>query len=113
MNTTDNSKVYSPVIAMLHNTKLNRWHPIYFLESPLPGPFSAENPTRHKSKGHHTEGYPTREEAVASLLGLQTSLEISVGTPEMCLGCDIPWDGEGIPAISCMFVKTGNGVQMI
>jgi hypothetical protein len=54
----------NPIIAMLHNEKTDRWHPIVFVEAPLPGP----NPpvTRHRSKMHHTTGFETRAEAEAN-----------------------------------------------
>jgi len=38
-----------------------KWYPIIFKNSPLPG--GVTTPRRMKSMGHHTTGYPTKEEA--------------------------------------------------
>jgi hypothetical protein len=57
----------NPILAMLFNAKENRWHPILFLESPLPGPPDAAKPVRHKSKFHHTTGFPIRVGAIVEI----------------------------------------------
>lgn len=98
----------NPVIAMLHNTKLNRWHPIFFAEKPLPGPPGSDKPIRHKSASHHTEGFETRE---AALSAIENDLKDRIGSyagvaPEVCLEGDFPWDGEGTPAMVVYFVRT-------
>jgi len=96
---------FAPVIAMLHNTKLKRWHPIVFVESPLPGPPSADKPVRHKSKGHHTTGFATRQEALDHIkndLG-QKIKEIAIGDVREALDKDFAWDGEDIPAMTIFF----------
>ena len=36
--------LFNPIFAMLRNTKTNRFHPILFKESPLPGPPAADKP---------------------------------------------------------------------
>lgn len=98
----------NPVIAMLHNTKMNRWHPIFFREKPLPGPPGPDKPIRHQSSGHHTEGFATREEAIANIKDdLKGRIERHLGgTAEMCLDRDFPWDGEDVPAITVYFART-------
>ena len=104
-----------PIIAMLHNTKEDRWHPIIFLESPLPGPPDAAQPVRHKSKNHHTAGFATRAEALSSLTGpegLVARIGAMFGKPETCLEEDIPWDGEGIPAMVAFFVEVDGKLQI-
>ena len=94
----------NPIIAMLHNTKENKFHPIVFLESPLPGPPEPGKPVRHKSKMHHTTGFPTREEAATSARGeLTRKVEEHFGKPKYCLAKDFPWDGEGTPAMVIFF----------
>ncbi len=55
------------ITGLLHNDITGRYHPISFRESPLPGnnvnrPLEAQV-MRHKSIGHHTEGFATKEEA--------------------------------------------------
>lgn len=105
--------MFNPVIAMLHNTTAQRWHPVLFNESSLPGPDAPDKPVRHKSRMHHTTGFPTREEALDNA---RTSLADAVrtqgmGEPEFCLDKDFPWDGEGIPAMVVFFVKHGDVLE--
>ena len=84
----------NPIINLLYNTKLKRWHPIIFIYNPLPGVPST--PVRYKSKGHHTVGFETREEAVNYCYhDLAPKLEHA----ESCFENDIEWDGEDIPAL--------------
>ena len=104
----------NPIVAMLYNTKLNRYHPIYFEEKPLPGPSSPDKPVRHKSKMHHTTGFESREKALQSIeddLQDPAKLEYLRGTKK-CLDKDIPWDGEGIPAMVCFFSEDGTQLLM-
>jgi hypothetical protein len=86
----------TPAWGMLFNTKEKRWHPILFVESPLPGPSSDDKPIRLKSKGHHTTGFATREEALAEIKKISADIQPD---PIMDLEKDIPWDGEDIPAM--------------
>lgn len=98
--------IVEPVVGILYNEKLNRWHPIYFSEHPLPGDSDVR---RWKSGGHHTEGFPTREEAVVNAEDLAdrlTSHSIG-GSPKLCLEKDFPWDGEDIPAMVVFFKIDG------
>ena len=102
--------MFNPIIALLHNTKLNRWHPILFQESPLPGPPSPDKPVRHKSVGHHTSGFETKDEAVAEASKMVDQLAPSaIGRVQLALTPQIPWDGEGIPASVIFFVADGSG----
>lgn len=80
--------------AMLHNTATNRWHPIYFRDGPLPGPDEPGKPRRLKSKGHHTNGFDTRELAEASMA------EGPLKDVPYDRDAVFPWDGEDIPAIT-------------
>jgi hypothetical protein len=89
----------SPAFGMLFNTKEKRWHPILFLESPLPGPPEAGKPVRLKSKGHHTAGFATREEAVKDI---ETKSKEIDPKPVVDVEKDIEWDGEGIPAMTAL-----------
>jgi hypothetical protein len=101
----------NPVIALLHNRKLNRWHPIVFDERPLPGPPSETKPVRHKSIGHHTEGFATREAAVDNITNtmVQEMKDRQWPEPKLVLREDIEWDGEDVPALVAFFVETPEG----
>ncbi len=91
------------LVKMLHNTQTNRFHPIYYYDSPFPGGFEDGdiNNTiiRYKSKGHHTSGYPTRDEAISSANFLVEQLKglndiVAVELDEID---DIIWNDEEIP----------------
>lgn len=94
---------------MIHNTGAGTFHPVIFAESPLPGSPDPDKPVRHKSRGHHTDGFPTREEALANIdaemmPGLK---EHGIGTPGTCLDEEftVEWDGKGVPADVAYFQK--------
>lgn len=94
--------MFNPIVAMLHNTKLNRWHPIVFLEAPLPGPPSDDKPVRHRSKGHHTTGFATRQEALDWIKN-DLKMKDDVGPAKEALDKDFAWDGEDMPAMTVYF----------
>ena len=53
-------------VGILVNLATGRFHPIVFRPAPLPGGASlADGTERYRSKGHHTNGFDTEEEAVA------------------------------------------------
>jgi hypothetical protein len=97
----------NPIMAMLHNTKDERWHPILFEERPLPG--NPENLVRHKSRGHHTTGFPTRDEAMAWARGEADRIE----GLRFCLDKDFPWDGEDVPAMVIYFGEENGEIRPI
>lgn len=99
----------NPIVAMLFNQKTNKWHPILFEERPLPGPITKDTPVRHKSFGHHTIGFETRE---AALHNIETdeSIKNQCPTIKKCLDEDIPWDGNEMPAMVCFFNEEGNKI---
>lgn len=103
--------MFNPIIAILFNLAAKTYHPIVFVEAPLPGPPEAGKPIRHKSKMHHTGGFKTREEAVESVTGdLTVRIKEQSGfEPKIAIAKDIEWDGNGIPAISTFFVETPEG----
>lgn len=88
----------NPIMAMLHDTTNDRWHPIVFQEQPLPG--GCKTPVRHKSMGHHTDGFATREEA---LQNCEETIAASEQTWTQCLDKAFPWDGKDIPAMVVFF----------
>lgn len=79
--------------GILINKKTRRFHPIVFRPAPRPSESFGE-PCRHKSIGHHTEGFDTREEANA---------EIESQPSWNQTGCVWEWSGEDIPAFSWIF----------
>lgn len=90
----------NPVIALLYNAETNRWHPIIFCESPLPGPPSSDKLVRHKSKGHHTSGFDTRDEAIAEAKQIAEKIKPeAIGPVSLSLENQFEWDGKGIPAM--------------
>lgn len=107
-----NGMIVNPIVAMIFNTKLNRWHPVIFREAPLPGPDSLDKPVRHKSQGHHTAGFEKREDAVAEANNFAKQI-VEHGMWSGCKTClepeqDVPWDGEDIPADVAFFVQDGD-----
>lgn len=87
------------LVKMLHNLKENTFHPIFYYESPLPGPIEDQKVLRFKSKGHRTEGFKERPLAVESVSELEKQLKeqgdrVRIEIEEKD---DIPWDGEGVP----------------
>jgi hypothetical protein len=82
-------------VGMLHNTATNRYHPIVFRPAPSPG--NGSGPTkafRYRSKGHHTVGFDTKEEAMRSITD-QPAFEWS--------GLELAWDGTDVPAMTWWF----------
>jgi len=88
------------IIAMLHNLKTDRFHPILFYESPLPSSSEDSKVVRHKSKGHHTVGFDTREQAIEFA---QTTMKEYYPNARDCIEKDFPWDGEDTPAMVVFF----------
>ncbi len=95
--------IFNPIAALIHDTSKDRWHPVLMEEKPLPGPDGPDKPVRHKSKGHHTTGFATREEATDHVQNEWPRNE-AIGT-NFTDRTDVvfEWDGEGIPAITCFF----------
>jgi hypothetical protein len=105
----------NPIVAMIHDIKNNRWHPILYVENPLPGPPDANKPVRHKSKMHHTTGFTDRAVALQNAKeladtvvkeGCWTSCKMAIAEGE-----DIPWDGTDVPADVAFFMDRGDGTM--
>jgi hypothetical protein len=90
----------NPIVCLLHNTATDRWHPILFVESPPPGDSKI---IRHKSKGHHTQGFDSQEAAN------QGAKELAANVHARLLLEDVgEWDGTALPAAIRFF---GPGVD--
>jgi hypothetical protein len=93
----------NPIIAILYNEKLDRYHAIIYEEKPMPG---GGGIMRHKSKMHYTDGHTTLEECVAyvhdDFVPALKEKEV-VSSVALCLEAPIIWDGEGIPAMVNFF----------
>jgi hypothetical protein len=84
--------------CMLHNTATDRYHPIFFRMAPMPGNADAGLPAqRYKSAMHHTTGFDTPDEAVAS--GQTMCQQNSFVWDGRCYD----WNGDGIPAVVDFF----------
>lgn len=91
--------IFNPIFGILHNTTTNRYHPITFGEKPLPGGPDADKPVRHKSLGHHTEGFDTREQALRWIDENKGKIPDS----RLCVDKDFDWDGADVPAMVVFF----------
>lgn len=89
------------LVKTLFNIENSTWHPIMYFEYPFLGEYNKSNPTRYKSKGHHTTGFTNRQAAIdyinASLIPTIKDktiyTDITVELEE-----DIIWSGVDIPA---------------
>lgn len=79
--------------GVLRNTATGRFHPIVFYPSPRPSE-AGDLTVRHRSKGHHTAGFDTMDEAVAFIDARPTWRHTRLVWA---------WDGEGVPALTFSF----------
>lgn len=84
---------------MLFNTMTNTYHPIFYFESPSYAN-DAAGLTRFRSKAHDTNGFATREEALASIEKLETAIKEKTIYADVKkeLDGDFHWNGAGIPS---------------
>lgn len=87
---------------ILSNVSKGTYHPIFYYESPLPGPIE-DRPSviRFKSKMHHTTGFATLEEAKSSIEDpeMESKLRQTLFMSEFLKELDKPdpWDGLDLP----------------
>jgi hypothetical protein len=81
--------------GLLLNRSNGRFHPIVFRPYPMPGGIEASRGTerRYKSWHHHTEGFATKDEAIADI-----KTHGWVWTEQ-----EWEWNGDGIPALTGFF----------
>lgn len=83
--------------GILYNTKLERYHPIWFRPAPMPSGADIDyQMLRHRSFGHHTDGFATLEAAQSSVTDVCAKSE----GEHHDSGAVWAWDGEGIPAMT-------------
>jgi len=90
---SDTLKLLTPT-GILRNTKTNRFHPIVFRPGPAPSSSPEDDSQRYKSRGHHTEGFDTLDEAKSCIAECEDWCDT---------GVEWEWDGEDIPAIVSWF----------
>lgn len=76
--------------GILKNASTGRFHPIVFRFAPAPSSTPDEKVQRYKSRGHHTEGFDTEEEA-KDFIGSRSE--------QFNTGAMWEWSGDGIPAM--------------
>ncbi len=80
-------------VGMLKNTATGRYHPIVFRPAPAPsGPMGRAE--RYRSKGHHTDGFPTREAAIE---------HVKTNAEWRWVDLEWEWGGVGVPAMTEWF----------
>jgi hypothetical protein len=80
--------------SLIRNYVSGRWHPILFRPAPLPSGADIDSGClRYRSKGHHTEGFATKDEAVAWIKDHSDTMTFLEGV-EFC------WDGNGVPTVT-------------
>lgn len=87
------SSILAPA-GVLKNTATNRFHPIVFRSEPAPSSSPEDDSQRYKSRGHHTKGFDTLDEATACI-------DEAEGWHNT--GLQWEWGGKDIPAITCWF----------
>ena len=83
-------------VGLLLNTCTGRYHPIVFAPRPRPSEHD-DDVQRHYSREHHTEGFATREAAVAHVADVAE-----------WRFCDVTWrwDGEPFGAMRWYFSRS-------
>jgi hypothetical protein len=64
----------------------------------MPGPYDPNGLVRMKSISHHTNGFDTREEAIANMVQTMKD-DPSIVRKQSDESDDILWDGKGTPAM--------------
>lgn len=90
-------------VGMLHNTATNRYHPILFRPGPPPSEQISDPAHRFKSRGHHTAGFDTLEEAIR---------EVRSHEDWIWTGRTWAWDGTGVPALVEFFSNEELGADV-
>jgi hypothetical protein len=90
------------LIMMLKNTATETYHPILYFEKPFPDLESEGNRKliRYKSKGHRTDGFKDRQDAVNSIeteLTIEKINQAGYDTRTVEIEGDILWDGADMP----------------
>ncbi len=91
-------------VGMLRNLATGRFHPIVFRPAPAPSEDIGAKVSRYRSRGHHTEGFATHEEALASIRAVASW---------SWRGVEWEWDGTDIPTITTWFSVVPEGAETV
>jgi hypothetical protein len=97
------------IVAMLHNTVNDKYHPIVFRYAPPPSGDLENKAQRYKSAGHHTEGFDSREIAVEAAKIIASKC----GEAELALEGDILWEDLEMPALVLWFSTLNDKLQPV
>jgi len=76
--------------------KTEKYHPIFYFEHPFT---TAETKvTRYRSKGHHTNGFNNRDDAVNEVKNMSKQLDEQGYIVVQEIENDLVWDGIGVPS---------------
>jgi hypothetical protein len=95
-------------VNLLLNTSTNRMHFIVFRPASAPSEDEKDEAHRYRSLGHHTDGFDTRDEAVAFIMA-----KIKEGKNWSFLDMTWQWDGQDLPVMTFWFADKDiqNGVR--
>lgn len=94
----------APIVGIVRNVSLDRWHPVYFAPDPLEDDRNIENVCRYRSKGLSTDGYLSREECIQGAKELAAWIGKRAACPVLLsIERDITWDGKEFPSIGVYF----------
>lgn len=100
---------YNPVTLIAKNTTTERFHPIVYWECPPPSGTLGDK-ARWKSKGHHTVGFETIDEAIVEVLDIcRRQKEILEGGEIYYddTGVAVEWDSSELPTgVLCFDVES-------
>lgn len=102
--------IHNPIMWILKNNDTNRFHPILVHQVAFMGYQREDDPPRWKSKGHHTAGFDTQEEAQKSIIEtcqqLASDPDSFTGTIRHGLDIVEGWDGINMPLINALLDVT-------
>lgn len=96
------------IITLARNAVTGRYHTFGWYCSPTPSSDLADSVQRHKTKFHHTIGFPTEDEAKASIPELVKTVRDGYGSAEVRVEkvWEMSWEENEVPAtVTWMMVE--------